>query len=216
MSPHHGRTGKQGKIELLSQWMLEGWAEQFIFCHWDIFLCHDEGGVLWLWKNTNFIRSSPQDILVFNHRHVLAMRKKYTVSNLQQKKWKAVVPYISLFQSKNLRSLTISVEGKFYKVLTYVNVSDQSSILTHETKMLISVCWKSFLAFNVLHMTRTDGWIQNFKQRRDIIALKRQYVYSALLCDESLRSDGTQNDPGYPGNELVWLSRRLGGLQGLK
>ena len=146
MSPHHGRTDKQGKIELLSRWMLKGWAEQFIFCHWDVFLCHDEGGVLWLWKNTNFIRSSPQDILVFNHRHVLAMRKKNTVSNLQQKKWKAVVPYISLFQSKNLRSLTISVEGKFYKVLTYVNVSDQSSIFTHETKMLISICWICFLA----------------------------------------------------------------------
>ena len=38
--------------------------------------------------------------------------------------------------------------------LSYVNVSDQSSIFTHETKMLILIC---FLAFNVLKMTRTEG-----------------------------------------------------------
>ena len=38
--------------------------------------------------------------------------------------------------------------------LSYVNVSDQSSIFTNETKMLISIC---FLAFNVLNLTRTDG-----------------------------------------------------------
>ena len=38
--------------------------------------------------------------------------------------------------------------------LSYVNVSDQSSIFTQETKMLISVCWKCFLAFNVLNMTK--------------------------------------------------------------
>ena len=37
----------------------------------------------------------------------------------------------------------------------YVNVSDQTSIFTHEIKMLISICWKYFLAFNVLNVTRT-------------------------------------------------------------
>ena len=44
-------------------------------------------------------------------------------------------------------------------VLEYVNVSDQTSIFTHETKMLKCdlICWKSFLTFNVLKMTRTDG-----------------------------------------------------------
>ena len=31
-----------------------------------------------------------------------------------------------------------------------------------------------FLAFNVLNMTSTDGWIQNFFYKRDVIALKRQ------------------------------------------
>ena len=41
--------------------------------------------------------------------------------------------------------------------LTYMNVSDQSSMFTQETNMLISICWKCFLAFNVLNMTRTDG-----------------------------------------------------------
>ena len=56
--------------------------------------------------------------------------------------------------------------------LFYVNVSDQASIFTHETKMLILVCLKYFLAFNVLHMTRTDGWVQNLSKKRVVIALK--------------------------------------------
>ena len=53
------------------------------------------------------------------------------------------------------------VVGQDQRVLpccnSYVNVSDQTSIFTHETKMLILICWKCFLAFNVLNMTRTDG-----------------------------------------------------------
>ena len=47
----------------------------------------------------------------------------------------------------------------------YVNVSDQTSTFTHKTKMLISICWKCILTFNVLNMTKTDGWIQNFKKQ---------------------------------------------------
>ena len=102
----------------------------------------------------------------------------------------------------------------------YVNVSDQTAILTHEIEMLIWIFWKCFLAFNVLNMTRTDGWIQNFSKKRDVIALKRQYVYSALLwhtvyyCVTSDESDGTQNYPGHPTNEWGWLPRRLGALRG--
>ena len=95
-----------------------------------------------------------------------------------------------------------------------VNVSDQISIFAHETKMLLSVCWKCFLTFNVLDMTRTDGWIQIF--------LKKKRCYSptntiTLLCTIVTRSvllicviqrlvtsdgsDGTQNVPGHPDNE---------------
>ena len=55
-----------------------------------------------------------------------------------------------------------------------VNVSDQISIFAHETKMLLSVCWKCILTFNVLDMTRTDGWIQIFLKKRDVIALQTQ------------------------------------------
>ena len=71
-----------------------------------------------------------------------------------------------------------------------MNVSDQSSIFTHEIQMLISIYWKCLLAFNVLNVTKTDGWIQNFK-KRDMIAKKRQYVYCAavLYSDWSLQMD---------------------------
>ena len=65
------------------------------------------------------------------------------------------------------------------------------------------------------------GWIQNFS-KRDVIALKIQYVYSALLwhtlyccvIQQLVTSDGsagTQNDPGHPDNEWGWLSRCLWG-----
>ena len=58
-------------------------------------------------------------------------------------------------------------------------------------------------------------------KKRDVIALKRQYVYSALLWHTvyccviqwlvtSDESYGTQNGPGHPVNEWGWLSRRLG------
>ena len=51
-----------------------------------------------------------------------------------------------------------------------MNVSDQSSIFIHETKMyLISICW-----------TEQMAEYKTFK-KRDIIALKRQHDYSALL-----------------------------------
>ena len=54
------------------------------------------------------------------------------------------------------------LELKSNNHIWYVNESYQSSIFTHKTNMLISICLKCFLAFNELHMTRTDGWIQNF------------------------------------------------------
>ena len=53
--------------------------------------------------------------------------------------------------------LDIVVLVKLLNKYEYVNVSDQSSIFTHEIKMLFLVCWKYFLAFNVLNVTRTDG-----------------------------------------------------------
>ena len=65
------------------------------------------------------------------------------------------------------------------------------------------------------------GWIQNFS-KRDVIALKIQYVYSALLwhtlyccvIQQLVTSDGsagTQNDPGLSDNEWGWLFRCLWG-----
>ena len=42
------------------------------------------------------------------------------------------------------------------------------AIFTHEIKMLILICWKSSLAFNVINTMRTDGWIQHFKKKRDV------------------------------------------------
>ena len=79
--------------------------------------------------------------------------------------------------------------------------------------------------FNLLNMTRTDGWIQNFSKMRDVTALKRQYVCSALIwhtvyccvIQRLVTSDGsdvTRNDPGHPDNEWGWLSRHIGVLRG--
>ena len=51
-----------------------------------------------------------------------------------------------------------------------MNVSDQSSIFIHETKMLISICSTEQMAEN-----------KTFK-KRDVIALKRQYVF-LHYCD---------------------------------
>ena len=53
--------------------------------------------------------------------------------------------------------LDIVVLVKLLNKYEYVNVSDQSSIFTHETKMLISIFWKCVLDFNELNMMRTDG-----------------------------------------------------------
>ena len=69
-----------------------------------------------------------------------------------------------------------------------MNVSDQTAIFTHKTKMLISICWKCFLAFNVLNMTRTDSWIQNFQKKRrnspktTICLFFTIVTHSVLLC----------------------------------
>jgi len=53
----------------------------------------------------------------------------------------------------------------------YLNVSYQTANFTHKIKMLISICWECFFsfliaAFNILNMTRADGWIQNFSKKR--------------------------------------------------
>ena len=65
-------------------------------------------------------------------------------------------------------------------MICYVDMSDQTANFTHETKMLISLCWKCSLAFNELNMMRTDSWIQNFsKKRRN--SPKKKIFYSALL-----------------------------------
>ena len=39
------------------------------------------------------------------------------------------------------------------------------------------VCWLCFLSFNILNMTSTDGWIQNFTKKRHN-SLKKQYVWT--------------------------------------
>ena len=64
--------------------------------------------------------------------------------------------------TQNSKQCNNSAQGEknklvLYAAYMYVNVSDQTSIFTRETKMLISTCWKCFLAFNVLNMTKTDG-----------------------------------------------------------
>ena len=60
------------------------------------------------------------------------------------------------------RTRKISHELGWTNMNQYVNVSDQTSTFTHEIKMLTSICWIYFLAFNVPDMTKRDGWIQNF------------------------------------------------------
>ena len=47
----------------------------------------------------------------------------------------------------------------------YVNVSDQTAIFTHETKMLISICRKYLLAFNVLNMTEQMAEYKTLKKK---------------------------------------------------
>ena len=100
----------------------------------------------------------------------------------------------------------------------WVNVSDQSSIFIHRTKMLISKCWKYFLAFNVLNIKRTDGWLQTFPKKETqkentsfLHYFDTQYTHHLFTTDGS---DGTQNDHGYPANDWGFLSRRLGGPSG--
>ena len=100
----------------------------------------------------------------------------------------------------------------------YVNVSDQTAFFTHKTKTLISILLKCFLAFNVLNMTKTAGWIQNFK-KRDVIALKRQFLFFCTIVTTCVLQMGQmepKNDPEHPDNEWGWLSRRLGDPQWLK
>ena len=72
--------------------------------------------------------------------------------------------------------------------------------------MLILICLKYFLAFNVLNMTRTDGWLKNFpkketqKDNPSII-----HYFHTQQCTHRLftsyGSDGTKNDPGHPAND---------------
>ena len=65
-----------------------------------------------------------------------------------------------LFSTNLFWARAIAVENKDncfdFLILHYMNVSDQKAIFTYETKMLISIFWKYFLAFNVLNMTRTE------------------------------------------------------------
>ena len=53
----------------------------------------------------------------------------------------------------------------------YVNVSDQSSIFTHEIKMLILICWKCFFAFNELN---DENRLLNTKQTNKQNKTKRE------------------------------------------
>ena len=56
---------------------------------------------------------------------------------------------------------------------TYVNVSDQSSIFIQETKMLIWICLKCFLTFNVLNLDQARSLLK-WDSRKE---LKKRHLY---------------------------------------
>ena len=107
-------------------------------------------------------------------------------------------------------------------------------LLIEKTVQLTSICKSSYVNLKMFFSFQfTNKWLNTIffqkekKQRKSPKTFKRQYVYSTILWHTvyccivqrlvtSDGSDGTQNDPGHPDNEWGWLSRRLGGPQGLK
>jgi len=100
-----------------------------------------------------------------------------------------------------------------------LDLNKWKSQINHKLSPTKPRCWFWFVG-NFLAFKR---WLKTklFK-KRDVIALKRQYVCSALFWHTvywcviqrlvtSDGSNGTQNDPGHPDNEWGWRSRRLGG-----
>ena len=119
------------------------------------------------------------------------------------------LPHVGNWQEKHRGAGMSRIRIRIY---SYVNVSDQSSIFTHETKMLIWIRWKCFLAFNVLNMTRTDGWIQNFskKKRRNspknTIRLFCTVTHSVLLCYTTIgHFRWVRWDPKWPWASWQWV-----------
>ena len=90
------------------------------------------------------------------------------------------------------------------QMVWYVNVSDQTAIFTHKTKMLILICWKCFLAFNVLNMTKTAGWIQNFKKKRRN-SPKKTVPFLLHYCDNLCTSDGSDGTQKWPWAPWQWV-----------
>ena len=122
--------------------------------------------------------------------------------------WPDQISYQVIGHNRLLHSLPLVFHESMY-----VNVSDQTAIFTHETKMLISICWKCFLAFIVLKMTKTAGWIQNFKKKRRN-SPKKTVPFLLHYFDNLCTSDGSDGTQKWPWAPWQWVGMTFQALRG--